>query len=85
MPANSKPFLGRLLRRALQLFHVLIGVVFLFLTIGMVSVSLKLWQEYQKTPGEGTLNFAIMAVSIAFSLLLFVFCLYTFVKARSVR
>jgi uncharacterized membrane protein len=85
MPANSKSFLGRLFRRAVQMFHILVGVVFLFLTVGMVSVSLKLWQEYQKMPEQSTLNFAIVVVSVAFSFVLFIFCLYTFVKARSVR
>jgi amino acid transporter len=85
MPSESKSFLGRVFRRVEQLFHILIGVVFLFLTMGMVTVSMKLWQEYQKTPGQGTLNLAIVVASIAFTFLLFIFCLYTFVKARSVR
>ena len=85
MPSNSKSFLGRMFRRVEQLFHILIGVIFLFLTMGMVTVSMKLWQEYQKTPGHGTLNLAIVVASIAFTFLLFIFCLYTFVKARSVR
>ena len=85
MPANSKSLLARLFRRVQQLFHVMIGVVFLFLTLGMVTVSMKLWQEYQKTPGEGTLGFAMVILSIAFTFVLFIFCLYTFVKARSVR
>ena len=85
MPDSANSLMRRLFRRAQQLFHLVIGVVFLFLTMGMVTVSLKLWQEYQKMPGQGTLSFAIVAVSIAFTLLLFIFCLYTFVKARSVR
>jgi len=85
MPDNTNSFLGRLFRRAQQLFHLLIGVVFLFLTMGMVTVSLKLWQEYHRMPSQGTLSFAIMVASMAFTLLLFIFCLYTFVKARSVR
>jgi uncharacterized membrane protein len=85
MPASSKSFLGRVFSRVEQLFHILIGVIFLFLTLGMVTVSMKLWQEYQKTPGQGTLNLAIVVASIAFTFLLFIFCLYTFVKARSVR
>jgi uncharacterized BrkB/YihY/UPF0761 family membrane protein len=85
MPAESRSFLGRLVRRTQQLFHMLIGVVFLFLTMGMVTVSMKLWQEYQKAPVHGTLNFAMVVTSGAFTFVLFIFCLYTFVKARSVR
>jgi uncharacterized membrane protein len=85
MPTESKSFLGRVFRRVEQLFHILIGVVFLFLTMGMVTVSMKLWQEYQKTPGQGSLNLAMVVASLAFTFLLFIFCLYTFVKARSVR
>ena len=85
MPSKSKSFLERVFRRAEQLFHILIGVVFLFLTMGMVTVSMKLWQEYQKAPGQGTMNLAMVVTSIAFTFLLFIFCLYTFVKARSVR
>ncbi|MEJ2006761.1 MAG: hypothetical protein P8Z30_01160 [Acidobacteriota bacterium] len=85
MSGNTNSLLGRLFRRAQQLFHLMIGLVFLFLTMGMITVSLKLWQEYQKVPGQGTLSFAIMVASMAFTLVLFVFCLYTFVKARSVR
>ncbi len=85
MPDNTNSLTRRLFRRAQQLFHVLIGLVFLFLTMGMVTVSLKLWQEYQEMPGQGSLSFAIVIASIAFTFLLFIFCLYTFVKARSVR
>jgi uncharacterized membrane protein len=85
MPSKPKSFLGRVFRRVEQLFHILVGVVFLFLTMGMVTVSMKLWQEYQKTPGQGPLNLAMVITSIAFTFLLFIFCLYTFVKARSVR
>ncbi len=85
MSDDSNSLTRRLFRRAQQLFHLLIGAVFLFMTIGMVTVSLKLWQEYQTMPGQGPLSFAIVIVSIAFTFLLFIFCLYTFVKARSVR
>jgi len=82
MPTGSKSFLGVLLSRAKQMFHLLIGVVFLFLTVAGVSVSLKLWQDYQKSPAEGLWGFGMVA---SFTVLLLIFCLYSFVKARSVR
>jgi hypothetical protein len=82
MPANAKPFLQRLFCRAQQLFHVLIGVVFLFLTMAGASVSIKLWQDYQKMPNQGVWGLGMV---VSFTVLLLIFCLYSFVKARSVR
>lgn len=82
MPANTKPFMRRVFCRAQQLFHVMIGVVFLFLTMAGASVSMKLWQDYQKMPSQGMWGFAMV---VTFTILLLVFCLYSFVKARSVR
>lgn len=79
---NPNPFLGRLFRRAQQLFHLVIGIVFLFLTMAGVTVSMKLWQDYQQMPSDGIWSFGMVA---SFTVLLFVFCLYSFVKARSVR
>lgn len=82
MPANSKSFLGRMFCRARQMFHLLIALLFLFLTLAGVSVSMKLWQEYQKIPSQGAWGFGMVA---SFTFLLLIFCLYSFVKARSVR
>lgn len=82
MPANSKSFIGRMFCRAQQLFHLLIAVLFLFLTLAGVSVSMKLWQDYQKAPTDGIWGFSMVAT---FTVLLLIFCLYSFVKARSVR
>jgi hypothetical protein len=82
MTASTRTFLGRLFCRARQLFHVMIGVVFLFLTLAGVSVSVKLWQDYQKIPSQGVWGFGMVA---SFTVLLLIFCLYSFVKARSVR
>lgn len=79
---NPNSFLGRLFRRAQQLFHLVIGIVFLFLTMAGVTVSMKLWQDYRNMPGDGIWSFGMVA---SFTVLLFVFCLYSFVKARSVR
>jgi uncharacterized BrkB/YihY/UPF0761 family membrane protein len=82
MPAQAKSFLRRLFCRARQLFHVLIGVAFLFLTVAGASVSLKLWQDYQKMPSQGVWSFGMV---VSFTVLLLFFGLYSFVKARSVR
>jgi TRAP-type C4-dicarboxylate transport system permease small subunit len=82
MPANSKSFMRRLFCRARQLFHLLIAVVFLFFTMAGISVSMKLWQDYQKIPTQGIWGFSMVA---SFTVLLLIFCLYSFVKARSVR
>ena len=43
---------------------------------------MKLWQDYQQMPSDGIWSFGMVA---SFTVLLFVFCLYSFVKARSVR
>lgn len=82
MPAKQDSFFGRLFRRAQQMFHLLIGIVFLFLTMAGATVSMKLWQDYQRVPGHGVWTFGMV---ISFTALLFVFCLYSFAKARSVR
>jgi hypothetical protein len=82
MRAKSKSYLRRLIFRARQLFHLLIALLFLFMTLAGVSVSMKLWQDYQKVPGQGIWGFSMVA---SFTLLLLIFCLYSFVKARSVR
>jgi hypothetical protein len=82
MPANSKSFLGLLFYRARQMFHLLIALVFLLLTLAGISVSMKLWQDYQKIPGQGVWGLGMVA---SFTVLLLIFCLYSFLKARSVR
>lgn len=82
MPANSRSFFGRLFCRAQQLFHLMIGVVFLLLAMAGFSVSIKLWQDYQQLPSQGIWGFGMVAT---FTVLLLVFCLYSFLKARSVR
>ena len=82
MPANSNTLMRRLFCRARQLFHLLIAVLFLFFTMAGISVSMKLWQDYQKIPGQGIWGFSMVA---CFTILLLLFCLYSFVKARSVR
>lgn len=78
--------LGKLLwqwlRHAQQLFHFLIGLTFLFLALGGVSVSILEWRYYQQSPAGGVLRLTLVA---SFTVLLIVFGLYSFLKARSVR
>ena len=67
---------------AKRLFHMLVGLVFLFLAIAGASVSVSEWNYYRKMPAVGPLRFSLIA---AFTVLLFIFCLYSFVKARNIR
>jgi uncharacterized membrane protein len=69
-------------RAAERLFHILVGLVFLILTLAGASVAIAEWQYYQKSPSAGLVRFSLLA---GFTVLLFVFCLYSFLKARSVR
>ena len=69
-------------RQARRLFHLLVGLAFLvFAAIG-VSLTFSEWQAYAQTPTNGIWHFATIA---GFTLLLLIFGLYSFVKARSVR
>ena len=70
------------MRQAERLFHMLVGLVFLVLTFAGVTVSITEWQYYQRSPSQGLVRFGLLA---SFTVLLFVFCLYSFLKARSVR
>jgi uncharacterized membrane protein len=69
-------------RQAERLFHMLVGLIFLVLTLAGVTVSVTEWQYYQRSPSQGLLRFGLLA---SFTVLLFIFCLYSFLKARSVR
>jgi hypothetical protein len=74
--------IGQWLRHAQRLFHMLVGLAFLILAGAGASVSLQEWNYYRQAPSVGLLHFGLLA---GFTVLLFVFCLYSFVKARSVR
>ncbi|HEX5410630.1 MAG TPA: hypothetical protein VFZ27_02095 [Terriglobia bacterium] len=82
MPVSSNSLLDRLYCRARQIFHLLIALLFLFLTLAGLSVSIRLWQNYQSLPSQGVWGFGMVA---SFTVLLLIFCLYSFLKARSVR
>jgi hypothetical protein len=61
---------------------MLVGLAFLLLAVAGASVSLAVWEDYRKTPSVGLLRFGMVA---SFTVLLVIFCLYSFVKARSIR
>jgi len=82
MPSITGILIGRLFRRGKQLFHTLIGVAFLFLTVAGVSVSIELWKDYQNVPGKDPWALSMVA---SFTVLLLIFGLYSFLRARSVR
>lgn len=70
------------MRQAERMFHVLVGMVFLVLAFAGVTVSITEWQYYERSPSQGLLRFGLLA---SFTIVLFIFCLYSFLKARSVR
>ncbi len=74
--------LQHLFLHAKRLFHMLVGLLFLFLAIAGASVTFSEWNYYRKMPEVGSLRFSLIA---AFTVLLFIFCLYSFVKARNIR
>ena len=69
-------------RNARRLFHVLVGLAFLALSVAGVTVSFSEWQYYLKSPSEGLVRFVLFS---SFTVLLIIFCLYSFAKARSIR
>ena len=70
------------MRQVERMFHVLVGLVFLVLTFAGATVSITEWQYYESSPSQGLLRFGLLA---SFTVVLFIFCLYSFLKARSVR
>jgi divalent metal cation (Fe/Co/Zn/Cd) transporter len=69
-------------RQARRLFHLLVGLVFLFLAAGGGIVSWQEWLEYRQAPAQWPIRFGVVA---AFTVLLIIMGLYSFAKARSVR
>jgi hypothetical protein len=67
---------------AKRLFHMLIALAFMFLTLMGVSVTYSEWEGYRKTPEEGLVHFTMFG---GFTVFLAILCLYSFAKARSVR
>jgi uncharacterized membrane protein len=72
----------RLFRNAQRLFQMLVGLAFLVLAVAGACVSFWEWQYYLKCPSVGLVRFVLVA---SFTVLLIIFCLYSFAKARSIR
>jgi hypothetical protein len=68
-------------RQALRLFHVFVGLVFLCLGVAGATVSFAEWELYRRFPSFGLTRLYLFA---GFTVLLILFGLYSFVKARGV-
>jgi hypothetical protein len=65
-----------------RLFHLLIALLFMGLTLMSASLTYSEWEGYRKTPELGPVYFTMFG---GFTVFLAILCLYTFVKARNVR
>ena len=74
--------LGYWMRQTKRLFHMLVALAFMVLTLVGVTMAHQLWTDYRKSPDQGLLSFDLVSGFTAF---LFILCLYSFAKARSVR
>jgi hypothetical protein len=61
---------------------MLVGLAFLILAVAGASVSVSEWQYYLKSPSVGLVRAILFA---SFTVVLIIFCLYSFLKARSIR
>ena len=67
---------------AKRLFHLLIALAFMILTLAGASLTFTEWEGYRKTPEVGLIHFTMFG---GFTVFLAILCLYSFAKARSVR
>lgn len=74
--------LGEGWRLARRLFHVLVGIAFIFFATAGGTLALAEWRAYAQAPANGVWRFATIS---GFSILLLIFGLYSFLKARSIR
>ena len=61
---------------------MLVGLAFLVLAMAGAAVSVSEWQYYLRSPSVGLVHLVLNA---SFTVLLIIFCLYSFLKARSIR
>jgi hypothetical protein len=61
---------------------MLLGLVFLVLAGFGAIESFSEWQHYIRSPSEGLVSFVLYT---SFTVLLVIFSLYSFAKARSIR
>ena len=67
---------------AKRIFHLLIALAFMFLTLMGVSVTWAEWEGYREAPAQGIVHLTLFA---GFTVFLAILSLYSFAKARSVR
>jgi cytochrome b subunit of formate dehydrogenase len=70
------------LLNAKRLFHLLIALAFMVLTLAGASLTYQEWREYREAPQLGSIHFTMFA---GFTVFLAILCLYSFVRARNVR
>jgi hypothetical protein len=75
-------FISSCFLHAQRLLQLLIGVAFLCLAFAGASVALSEWLFYRREPSAGLVRFYLVG---GFTVLLILFSLYSFAKARSVR
>ena len=77
---------GNLIRYSIvsvkRLFHMLVGLAFMLLTLAGASLTFAEWEGYRKSPEEGLIHFTMFG---GFTVFLAILCLYSFVKARNVH
>ncbi len=66
-----------------RLFHMAIGLIFLVLAAVGVEVSYSLWRDFRSSPDVSLGKFS--PVVAVFTVLLIIFALYSFLKARSIK
>jgi len=64
------------------MFHMSVGLAYLVLAAAGAAVSFSEWKYYLKFPSTGPVRFVLVA---SFTVLLVIFCLYSFLKARSIH
>lgn len=67
---------------AKRLFHLLVTLAFMLLTLAGAMLTYAEWEGYRKAPEQGLVHFAMFG---GFTVFLAILCLYSYVKARSVH
>ena len=69
---------------AKRLFHLLIALAFMFLTLMGAFQTFIEWEDYRKAPEVRLIYFTMLGFG-GFTVFLAILCLYSFAKARNVR
>ena len=80
--------IGNLLQNLLvnfkRLFHLLIALAFMLLTLMGASVTYGEWENYRRAPGVRLAYYTMLGCGV-FTLFLAILSVYSYAKARSVR